>query len=483
MGVVPRVSRFQVGEPGSAAQVEGLPAMLLAQQPDAMIDAGEVGALTVRAASVRGAGHRYDGTPRQDDFCLGTAGARNELLVAVVADGVSAGPRSHLAARVVVRLGVQLVAQAIANGPVSTIDWDALVGSIAGHVLLQARKDRGNDQLDAREAAKVMASTAAFAIVPVERDPNGVRTCTVVPIGDTSVWVLRGGQQWESVTPIKNEGAAVASSAVFALPLLPSTPIVALTAVLLPGDALFVVTDGVGDPLGEGSGDVGRALAATWATPPNRYEFAAQVDFARRSHTDDRTAVGIWVEPPRDTEPVVQHSPAGAPPPEWVDLAPVSAPVSAPAPPSASGPSLPPPPGAPPPPFAPPAPVAPPPPAPDASSSDTSAPDPSAAPRPSAPTPSARGGRTAPAPTAWVPSAAIPPSTRASTGAADATSSSPFRSTSPYGSSSPYASTSPYGNRQAAPTPDREADPSGIFDAEGDDDTSDDDPAGADPAR
>jgi hypothetical protein len=291
---LPRVPSVVIGEPGEAARLEGTPAMVLMQQPDAMLDAGQLGSVTVRAASVRGAGHRYDGTARQDDFCLGTAGPDDGWLVAVVADGVSAGPRSHIAARVAVRLGVQLVSECLEGGPPSSIVWDELVGTIAGHVLLQARKDGGDPELDAHAASRIMATTLAIVIMPLAADGDGRRACTVLPIGDTSVWILRAGGRWESVTAIKNAGEEVASSAVFALPLLPIDALVPIGATLEPGDAIFVVTDGVGDPLGDGDGEVGRALAQAWADPPNRYEFAAQVDFGRRSHTDDRTVIALW---------------------------------------------------------------------------------------------------------------------------------------------------------------------------------------------
>lgn len=307
--------RLGVGEPGLAAAVEGAPSMLVAPLTDTVVDAGVVGPLTVRAASVRGAGHRYDGTPRQDDVALGLAGPAGEWLVVAVADGVSAGPRSHVAARVAVRSGVQLVAAALDGGDPAAVDWDLLIGTLAGHVLLQARREVGDDTLEARDAARHMATTVAFAVVPVEADAAGGRHCTVVPIGDTSVWILRAGTSWEPVTAVKNEGEAVAGSATFALPLLPSAPVVPLAAVLGPGDALFTLTDGVGDPLGDGSGEVGRALAAWWALPPNRHEFAAQVDFGRRSHTDDRTAVGVWTVPPVEPAPLTATTSAVVPPP------------------------------------------------------------------------------------------------------------------------------------------------------------------------
>ena len=325
---IPTIPAYDIGEPGAAARLEGLPAMLFAQQPDTAIDAGVVGALTIRGASVRGVGHRYDGTCRQDDFCLGTAGRDGEYLVAVVADGVSAGPKSHIAARVAVRLGVQLLTEALALGDPDTIIWDQLVGTIAGHVLLQARKESGDQTLDAGDAARLMATTAAFVIVPTDADVAGERACIVLPIGDTSVWILRADGSWEPITLVKNAGEAVASSAVFALPLLPADTLVPLGATLQPGDALFVVTDGIGDPLGSGDGDVGAALSRIWSAPPNRYEFAAQVDFGRRSHTDDRTVVGVWPDQPSDEEPLPSSMTSATPVPPVVDLAPPPAPAA-----------------------------------------------------------------------------------------------------------------------------------------------------------
>jgi len=320
----PNVPGYVVGDPGAAASVQGRPALLAAQQPDAVIDAGTVGALTVRAASVRGTGHRYDGTPRQDDVGLGLA-AEDRLLVVAVADGVSAGASSHVAARVAVRLGVQLVVEALATAVPDDIDWDALVGRIAGHVLLQARKATGDESLDAAGASRLMATTVALAIVPVDADAEGRRACVVLPIGDTSVWVLRAGDRWEPVTAVKNDGEAIASSAVLALPLLPAGPILPCRTELAADEALFVVTDGIGDPLGDGSGDVGAALATAWRSPPNRYEFAAQVDFGRRSHTDDRTVVGVWCGADAAEEPP-SAPPPGSPSPVVVDLAPPPAP-------------------------------------------------------------------------------------------------------------------------------------------------------------
>jgi hypothetical protein len=59
------------------------------------------------------------------------------------------------------------------------------------------------------------------------------------------------------------------------------------------GGALFAMSDGVSNPLAW-SAEVRDTLASWWACPPEPLAFAAQVGFARKSHIDDRTAVGIW---------------------------------------------------------------------------------------------------------------------------------------------------------------------------------------------
>jgi hypothetical protein len=53
------------------------------------------------------------------------------------------------------------------------------------------------------------------------------------------------------------------------------------------------MSDGVGNPL-RWSEDVQNALADWWREPPDPFRFAGQVSFARQTHLDDRTVVGIW---------------------------------------------------------------------------------------------------------------------------------------------------------------------------------------------
>jgi len=69
------------------------------------------------------------------------------------------------------------------------------------------------------------------------------------------------------------------------------------TEIAFTDGALFVMTDGVGLPLAT-TPEVGATLAGWWATPPPIFRFAGQVGFARKTHLDDRTVVGVWVVPP-----------------------------------------------------------------------------------------------------------------------------------------------------------------------------------------
>lgn len=113
-------------------------------------------------------------------------------------------------------------------------------------------------------------------------------------LGDSSGWLLADGVRWVPLGDVKNAGNVIAESATACLPLLPEGDPEVVRAELAAGSALVLMSDGVGDPLGGGTGDVGRALAASWATPPHPIEFLAQVAFGRKTFDDDRAAVAVW---------------------------------------------------------------------------------------------------------------------------------------------------------------------------------------------
>ncbi|GIJ63540.1 protein phosphatase 2C domain-containing protein [Virgisporangium aurantiacum] len=291
---------YVVGEEGAAAQrVVARPAVDFPEQRDIVVDgvtfhndAGEPVA-QVRAASIRGLSHRYYGKPRQDAYAF-RATADGHWLVVAVADGVSAGAYSHMAAEIVTDVGCRLLAERGAD----QVDWDRLLRDLASWILARGRAVIvAEAELSDREVAEHMSATALFAVVALRPSESDARSVHCLAVGDTGAWILGPGQEspWRAVTGQKADEDGVASSATLALPLTVVAPTAAKAETLTPGTALVLVTDGIGDPLGDGTGEVGRFLATMWARPPSALEFAAQVDFARRSYDDDRTAVVVWV--------------------------------------------------------------------------------------------------------------------------------------------------------------------------------------------
>jgi hypothetical protein len=137
-----------------------------------------------------------------------------------------------------------------------------------------------------------MSATAVVFIVSAVPAPDSGFPCAVaVAAGDSSALLLTDGQ-WRPITAVKNDGADIASSVVEPLPR--QVTVRPTTHHLGRCEALVVITDGLGDPLGTGRGVVGRFLSAMWARPPDLLAFPQQAGFYRRTFTDDRTAVVVW---------------------------------------------------------------------------------------------------------------------------------------------------------------------------------------------
>ncbi len=259
-------------------------------------------ALELRAASVRGLSHRFAGTVRQDSYAYRCT-RDGRYLIAAVSDGVSNSKLSHHAADLITRRGCAELATLLEQQSPDQLAWVALLHSLADQVVQCGRQLLGDRTREAGELTRVeiaghLAATALFAVIAVRpgHGDNGEIPVQLFAIGDSAAWVLRGGTTWEPQQTIKNEGSTIASSRVKAIPLLPAELDPPVATTLLPADVLVLMTDGIGDPFGDGSGSVGRFLAEVWTRPPPPLGFAAHVDFARRTHDDDRTALAIWPE-------------------------------------------------------------------------------------------------------------------------------------------------------------------------------------------
>lgn len=346
---------FVIGDPGSARSVVvPKPDPLFPFVPDTSVDGftlsdgdDERVGLQVRAASVRGLSHRHKGTARQDAYANRVTDD-GKFLVVAVADGVSAGRSSHVAARIAAESAVTQVAGLLAETPPGHLDWEHVFGAVSAAIVAEYVAGRPSDPAHhhqaavepgavsaepvattepvdsddlAREVRREMATTLAVAVVSVGYSSSGlygsevddtrmkVHSAWLAWMGDTSIWQLSrsghwlgetdewvhsGSGRWQPASDVKNEGAEIASSAVRALPAPGQIAVSTAQVGLPPESAILLMTDGVGDPLRDGTGLVGHTLAELWLTAPEPIAFAAQVDFARKTFDDDRTVVGVW---------------------------------------------------------------------------------------------------------------------------------------------------------------------------------------------
>jgi hypothetical protein len=256
---------------------------------DTVIDGWSTKAITVRAASLRGHFHRYNGAPRQDDFAV------HELadgrVIALVADGVSQALQSHLGATAAVRAAAHWLTT---NAPPVTeeIDWLGMVKDTAWALAEQARVVFSLPEPDPSVALQKLSTTLVCAVIE-PNGPEGLKAC-LMGVGDSGAWIVREGE-FVPLLGGKAEGeGGISSSAVAGLPRVPNELKPAIVEFEV-GDVLLLGTDGIGDPLGTGHGGVGNLFRDLFAgpEPPSMIEFAHAVDFSRETFDDDRTLVAV----------------------------------------------------------------------------------------------------------------------------------------------------------------------------------------------
>jgi hypothetical protein len=268
---------FAIGDPGRAAREtpDGPPPALVGPA-DVHLSMASMAGMVIRAASNRGVHHRARHVVRQDTYALSrrAVDGQPEQAVVAVCDGVGALEYSHHAAA--------LVSQRLAEHAAAGADWwraFALANDELAKAVAEWEAGGGSS----------MATTAVALTVRREAESWAGEAAWV---GDSTLWHLGDDGTWTLVSGPGSGGQdGYHSSAVSPMP----TQAASWTwcSFRIRGGALFAMTDGVGNPL-MWSPEVRATLAGWWARPPDPFTFAAQVGFAKKTHMDDRTVVGIW---------------------------------------------------------------------------------------------------------------------------------------------------------------------------------------------
>lgn len=300
-----------LGDPGSLsdmrpAAVRQSVGQAVRRRHDFECEAFVVGGLHVAAASLRGLSHSWDGRPNQDSFYVGLSDDER-WVIAVVADGVSAAALADLASEATAREAWRAVRDSLggAADPLD-VDWASVGDAIQRRVLARGRQlvaalatgDAAEGDLPPETIAQHFASTAEAVLVEVRPDAAGVRRVARLPIaGDSTCATLDQldpeEPAWLVWSAGKDLAATVASNAVRPIPL-PQPQLHADWRELLPHQVLAVVTDGIGDPLADGSTLTGVHLADRWRAPLSAVKFLDSCAFVVAGGEDDRTAVAVW---------------------------------------------------------------------------------------------------------------------------------------------------------------------------------------------
>lgn len=255
---------------------------------DTVVDGWETPSVAVRATSMRGHLHRFNGAPRQDEMVIAHDDGR---IVVCVADGVSAAEFAHVGAAAVCRYAAAWMEQN-RHVPLDELNLNDLVGYVNFGLVQTAAQTLELAEPDP-VASAAFATTLIVAVLEPVGDDAGRLTGQVVSVGDSGCWILSHGQ-FIALGEDKSTEDGLTSHATAALPASPES--VRIRRVdLLPGDVFLVGSDGFGDPLGNGKGAVGELFRDVLTpVPPSPIHLAHALDFRRERFDDDRTLVAVY---------------------------------------------------------------------------------------------------------------------------------------------------------------------------------------------
>jgi serine/threonine protein phosphatase PrpC len=281
----------------------------MSHRSDWVADISRIGDVLVMGASIRGAMHYGLSTIRQDSFAIGATECEDDndsqWIIAVISDGVSSASQSHTFADYMARQGVLMVSEEMSSSKPKTlhnIEWskiarrlvDISVEFCRNAAIRTVSEDKTTDvsKASTRDFAQKWATTLEFAVIRVNRGVSCDRRefVHVTVAGDGAAYVLNKKQGWQSIKTGKSQSGAVASNAVFSLPLEPKSFVVNFGH-LSKNDCLVLTTDGLGDFIGDGSTPLGDFFKRKLPNCESLATFLQIADVSLYQADDDRTLI------------------------------------------------------------------------------------------------------------------------------------------------------------------------------------------------
>jgi hypothetical protein len=269
------------------------------------VDRFDAGDLAIGAVSLRGMGHQSFGKLRQDAVaCKLTRDGK--YIVAAIADGVSDAPLSHLGADVAVRQAIKATETELIKMQGSilrhAIDWASVEAYVRLKILEYAQRleKQGsfsvNGECNADAYANAIGTTAEVLVIWREKNATGGHDFTrAVLSGDGSGYVLDPQHGWTVLSTGKANDSELASNAIVPLPIKAEGYPMVQSGSIASGQAVIMVTDGIGD-VGIGSDNTAsRFLHKELVTPIPAHKLLSVLSFVEKHRDDDRTAVIIWM--------------------------------------------------------------------------------------------------------------------------------------------------------------------------------------------
>ena len=306
--------RYVIGNPAGTFEekprIAYQPGKIL-HRSDWIADISRICDVLVIGASLRGAMHYGLSTVRQDSFAIGTTESEEEShtkwIIAVISDGVSSATQSHTFSDYMVRQTVIAVGDELTACNLESLydfEWIKFARRLvdisiefcrnAARRTVSEEKTVEASMLSQRDISKKWAATLEFAVIQISSGAsNNMREFVHVTVaGDGAAYVLNKKQGWRTVKSGKSQSGTVASNAVFTLPFEPYE-IFVKQGYLEKNDSLILVTDGLGDFIGDGNTPLGDFFKRKLPKCENLATFLQIVDVSLYQADDDRTLIMV----------------------------------------------------------------------------------------------------------------------------------------------------------------------------------------------